>query len=199
MKIKIILIVGITIVLGGWYFVSKNNSIQNVSSITESNTETDNWKIYKNTAHNFKLNYPESLTITTVGPSKGEVDATGDESLLSIGIKNGNQTMSFIINPLGSKELGSYYASAKNIVDFLDLISKTDDSGKVVRRFIGKDTIDGETAYIYEIYRGSPNDQAVKGWSQQIFFQHREDIYEVDIYRKESEGNKILSTFKFIK
>jgi len=106
------------------------NSVISTFKFTSPSDTTAGWKTYTNLIYNFSLKYPKEWSITA--PAQGDsINATGKEArLFSITDKNKEGVViNFDIAKLGSSELGSYYASAKNLDEYTNLIAKIDEKG----------------------------------------------------------------------
>lgn len=106
---------------------------------------------------------------------------------------------SFNVSALGSSKLGSYYSSAENLSQYLDLLPKTEGDGNIIRKFVKKTSVDGQEAHWYEVYDWSIEKQAMT-WSPEVYWQYEDDIYVVRFNSTYNEtAKKILSTFEFVK
>lgn len=158
--------------------------------------QTANWKTYRNDK-GFEINYPANGWRVEMKNGGGLTDATNQAEIFTIINSDGTDSVFFNIVTLGSDRLGSSRVAAKNISQYLDLLPKTDQTGKVIRKFVQMVTVAGRQAYWYQTYNWSVPKQAY-AWSSQVYFQHGNDIYEIEIDPSATNiSNQILSTINF--
>ncbi|MSU55917.1 MAG: hypothetical protein EXS51_01205 [Candidatus Taylorbacteria bacterium] len=163
--------------------------------------DLERWKTYRNERYGFAIQYPSRGWEVTMRGNGEAVRATTQAEVFTITTTDGTEdSVAFDIATLGSDRLGSYYASAKNVSDYLKLIPATDQNGRTLRKFIQMITVDGQEAYWYQTYVWAVAKQKYV-WSSKVYWQHGNDIYEVSISDPlaNAVSSQILSTFKFTK
>lgn len=154
------------------------------------------WKLYRNNL-GFNLSYPSDWKLEVIGQSN--VGFTQNEAR-NFDIVNTSRTqgLSFHIADLGSVELGTQYAGAKTLQEYLNMLPTTDPSNNPIRRFVQKMTLDGREVYWYQTFEWNKFTQ-VNGWVDELYWQRRSFIYRVDLVNPTTRltTNDILATFTF--
>jgi len=152
---------------------------------------------YKNNKYGFEFNYPVSWQ-TETGTLNGNGPAGNNESLFKVRKSDESAIIYFDIKELGSTDLGIYYASAKNLQEYLNLLSNKNEKGEIIRKFIRNITVAGQTTYEYELY-GWDYVKQLNDWSPDIYWQQGNNIYRVSTAGASRDDIlSILSTFKFV-
>ena len=207
---KFIITFVILLLLGGgayagiWYWQKQQVAQEVVPTFTPRASalpdSTADWKTYTNTRYGFELKYLPTLTAFRAVAQDNPLAVKGDEQQFFI-IKNSmdiSSGISFEINTLGSIQLGTFYKSAKNLDDYLNLLSDKNDKGEIIRRFVRDTKIGGRDAKWYEINEWNTSLQAFV-WNPDVYFQNNNDIYNirVSVTLDPAIRDQILSTFKF--
>lgn len=189
------------LLIGGGVYVyvqskQTNQPITATSTTQTSNSQTATWKTYQNDK-GFEIKYPASNWRVEMKNGGGSITATSQAEIFAIVNSDGTDSVSFDIGTLGSERLISSRVAAKNLSQYVNLLPKTDQTGKVIRKFVQVVTTAGQQAYWYQTYEWSVAKQ-IYDWSSQVYLQHGNDIYEIGINPSATNvSNQILSTLKF--
>lgn len=203
----VIAVVALAILAGGAYFMRinemKSEESKNIVIPTE-NTEsisTSDWQTYVNTKYRYDIKYPSNLNVYRPAHGEAALVKGTDDSMIMIADSSLKVFLSVNVYELGSSLLGTSYSSAKSLQEYLNLLSKIDDKGNVIRKFVKEVSIDGQSAQWYQTFEWSAEKKEYS-WSDQIYIQKNNYIYEIYIENfsdkiKNNTSNIVFSTFKF--
>ncbi len=203
--IPLVIAIIAVLAIGGGIYYSKNKSETAINTVSNSPipsgqtyNKISDWKTYRNDK-GFEIKYPSDGWSVKMPGAGEEREATSQAEIFSITKNDDTDGISFDIAALGSDRLGSYYASAKDLSQYLNLLAKTDQNGNTIRKFVKMVNVAGQQAYWYQTYEWFAVKQA-NDWSSQVYWQHGNDIYEIEVQidpTTSKVSNQILSTFKF--
>jgi hypothetical protein len=152
---------------------SSRNGLTGISRVASDGgtSPTNSWSVYRNDSFRFAVSYPPGWVVTS--PSAGEARvATATDSVVTVAPSLYSDGVSFTMTTLGSRDIGTYFASASSLNDYVGLMFHGVPS--TIVKFSGTQMIGGYRALRYE-----DCSNAQKGCFPELFVQHSKDIINI--------------------